>query len=272
MKYFLLLLLLIGEGLCGALQWNGEAPGGFSVLIDVSKEKMTLLDSLTIELELSYPETHHVDMAAVRNHLFQHFGFSESPFALISERFQPIEKKGHIQTIKAVFELEPQYGGNHVISFLNIPFESKEAKTNSKVEIFSALFEIEVDMPPELKENDLLIAPLLTFSTQLPIHLDAYNRLEQQKNNGWKRTQQLFHEKQIPWLAFLMISALIIGWRMSKKSKGKSAKEQKKMQASAKKQALWDLNELKHNHESNEAFFTALTDIIRSFIEKSYDF
>lgn len=267
MKWILVLLLIPGF-LLGEITWRETMPGGFSASVTISKEKITVLEPLSIDLALTYPSGYRVDQDKLKEHLLRHNPWQPPSFKLISS-----ENIG--QTIQ--YRLQPQLSGTHVLSFFNISF-FPEDNTKETVTIISDLFEIDVIGVPLLDPSTIVVGPLLRLSPNFPITLSDKNRhllmgVESQKA-AEKYNLDIFRQAAFPWWIPLSILALIlITWAVKESAQKKKLKPEEQAKR-IEEIALASLQDLEKQHLPQQKqfmpFYIKLTDTARNFIEKKY--
>lgn len=266
--FFLLLLPLYGFA---ATSWENAKNSEFHVKVDLSSDKITLKDRLTIELSVTYPKGYLLDTNATRAHLMRQSGFEETPFKIVQETvYPPVGLNDQTAQQRLVYELEPIMTGVHYLSFFDLPFHSDQKKT---VLSFTYIFPVTVAQGDE-DELAVMRSPLMNFDLTLPINMSPENRRNLIENPSktlleMARNQRRIEEKSIPWLAILGAILMSVFMALTFKKEKKSEVASEKLLKTLKEKSLDEINHIRK--DDSQTFFVELTDVIRHYIEKKYE-
>lgn len=269
-------LLLIPGMLMGKISWHESLPAGFSATVKIPVANVSILDSISVELTLEYPSAYHVDLDHLQSNLLRHSPWSAPPFKLLSAKTDISEKDASI-TQKILYELQPQFPGEHVITFLNISFLPKDAKEKA-VEIISDLFEIKVINVATEDPHDISVGPLLRLSSTFPIDMSPENRkallgLESDKKAA-EYNVDVFEKNSFPWWMLIAGLALVLVILSMKENAKPTILKKEELIKQAEEIALDSLKNLESQElprkEQFIPFYVELTDTAREFIEKKY--
>lgn len=270
---FFLPVLLFGD-----ISWQEKVEGGFSAQVTIPTSSLTIEENLHIDVILSYPDTHDVDLEKLRVNLLKYAGLSEPPFALTSENIDtPAEGK-----MKITFILEPQLAGLQFVSLYDITFTPKDPDQHQPVEIISDIFKVEITLPPIEEGFHGLASPLLSLTKKFPIAMGPKNRkqlFENTERNIKERWRNIliFRWKTFPWgelAGVCLIAILLLIVRMQPKKGPNLEKERLKRALTAKNKALLSLESLEEQHliqeKKFEIFYVQLTNTLRKYIEEKF--
>lgn len=232
-------------------------------------DHINLMQSLEVELILTFPKDYQVDVEQLKSNLLQHSAIQPAPFSLVSVKEEPKEAFGQ----KFLFVLQPQITGEFPITFRNIAFVS----AGKKEEIVSDLYTVTVEEQSVKEASSIEIGPILPLSPSLPISLNAENQqfTEKRFSQEEKHVQQVFAEAAFPWLELIVGGLALVFIALSIKTHESIKPESKEKRIErARKQAMALIDELKKrphvDKEQMEAFYSDLTEAIRHFIEEKY--
>lgn len=277
-RNFILFLTFIPCLLSASASWKGETPGGFTVEVTLSTEKISISDHLKITALFSHPENYNVDWGNLRMNLLKYPGLSEPPFSLIEEKREILSNTQK----KVTYTLEPQLEGLQFVSLYNIRFLPKNPNENKPAEIISDIFNVTITLPPTTEKFQGMSHPLLSLVRKFPISVSQKNRedlllnpkfLEKEAQGNLKQ----FRQKTPPWgslagILLFVFTLLII--RMLPKTPPDLEKEQQRKALSAKDSAIKSLKFLKKQDliekDEQENFYIQLTETVRKFIEERF--
>lgn len=262
--------------LCGnviiADSWETSNAQGFAAKGDLAKDQVSLLENVQLTLSLKFPEGYQPDLNAIKEHLLEHFGISEAPFALEAEQISSVENDGKdILNQTVVYHLSPHFAGTHELTFFDIPFETSNGK---KVELISEIMSVKVRPPESVPE--IYEPPLMTYSPALPVDTSSENQkyivLDAQRAKAEaSRNETIFNHKSIPWIGLAALTVGIIFLIVSIKSKARLP-QKPKITVDPKKKAENDLRSLQANENvSSNEFYDQLTHILHEFLENYYN-
>lgn len=272
MKHFILLLtLLFFYPLLGEKTWQ-MSEGEFSAFITQSHEVLNSLENLKISLKLRYPEGYQVNPEALTANLLQNNTALPAPFTLIS-----VDKKTQKNETTLNYILSPEWEGKFHLSFYAINFFETKDKTKKPITIISEVFPVQVDIETKNIPTTFEPAPLMTFSTKIPIKVDDQNKkeIESLVSKEIENNQSLIENSQRlgKILSTLLFLGLFILWVKYNKGSHKPSKEEKITTTRLK--AIESLKLLeKQNIEGQiapKALYTGLSTTIRSYLEDRYE-
>ncbi len=267
---YLVILCLLVQGHANEIHWEQTAPGGFSIHVELPKTEISLLDTLSVTVTATFPADYHLNWSALKSHLLFDTGFSDTAFQLISQTLSQVTTNSQgIATQKSVFVLTPLVAGKQALTFLNIQFEAQDPQKHPQVEIISAIFEVDITLPPSTAAQTPMSAPLLTFKDEFPVDADSSNRRALEQQTSATLNVQVFKEREIPWIGLLALAAAFALLLTAKKT---TTPPPTKTPASNRQQALENLQRAHEllQQKSYDAYYTALTQIIRHYIEATY--
>lgn len=207
---FLLPCLLNAEN-----TWQANLTAPFKLAIKLSSEQVALGDSLEVEVEFHYPSSYRVDMDALVNQLIGSANPLAPQWTLLQSEISSLPAKEDVQAQCLKVKIAPLMTGQQKISFLTIPFISKEA-TQSSLPVFTPIFSLNV-LPSSLNST-LPSAPLIPLEPQFPLELTQANRelfIDNPKEIE-KVKETLQHDLEahsFPWLTLVLLFACGgIGW------------------------------------------------------------
>jgi hypothetical protein len=272
-KSFLAGLLFLVFFNCTAteLSWRNEGKSGFSASATFSKDTLSLLDHLRVELTLTYPETYHPNIGEIRIHLFQNIGMDAAPFAPESDQASvPNKLKEGVLAQTLTFLLVPQRTGTHALTFFDIPFEPNESSGGNQVIVMSGIAMIKVTSPLGLSNSTNYEPPLMTLSPSFPIDLTPSNKVQLalKTEQEAKRNLTLLNEKTIPWLAIGLLILASFFAILFIKTKETISKPFIEKIISPKAKAVNELKKIKH--QDGPQLYLSLTNILSQFVEEQY--
>lgn len=255
----------------------------FLAKISSSIRKVKIDEPIQVELEMQFPSTYHPDLEVLRKHLLWNGNLMGYSFNLVSMKIEPpkqISEEKKSQKIAAVVEFK--IPGQQSVTFLNIPFQPNEEGPEKEVNIISDIINFEVRHPESTPSFQGRIAPLLTFSSMLPIEISQTNRQNNIEspilNDSLARHhQQIINSRTVPWLEiFLIFSAITVFFSarkflfslsvFEKPSKSEFVDIQQETVNHLKKLELQDLPA----KQQYDQFYVKLTNLIRDYIVRCY--
>ena len=272
-----ILWIILVWGLSASLY--ATEPGDFSAVTTVSESSIPLDQTVTADLVLKFPSTHHVDLDALRANLLRQNSLAEPPFTLSAEKstIKPRGKDG-IMEGKLSFTLDPQLLGTHPLTFYVVTFvPNEDSNKEQKVEVVSPIFYVTVN--PAAGDFDFtgVVAPLLTLSPLLPVEIDTENRMQFLKNPVMDkmeaiRNREIKQAATFPWQALaatLVFVIFVFALFVTQRRRGKGDVQEAQRAKNAHSQALKVLEglDVKARHD---IYYSAITDTVRRYIEDSY--
>lgn len=257
----------------------GAAEKGFDVNIHVEDAQISINQLLQVNLDLTFPIGYEVDIEALQENINRSSNFYEHPFSVASINVKPIQTVSDQQASQQInMDLQPLQIGKVWLAFYDIVFLPTDKK-NKQESIVGGIYPIEV-LPMQITSQDEgHLAPLLTFAKTLPAEFDSVNLelLESPKAlaDQERIDQEQMKSKSFPWiplLAILLICLIFLIFLKGSQMKATLTPEQ--LTLLAKKEALDQLDQLKHQNLPAKGFFedfyVQLTNPVRSYIEKKY--
>lgn len=196
--YFFSLYFLNFHCIFSEIVWKGEKEGA-SVTITSSIELIEIPNKLKITLSYTAPDGYTIDKDELRKNLLTYNGYGESPFSLSSE----IEKSNFIS-----YELNPEVVGKYFLSFGNVLFH---AKNKPLISFLTTVIPVESSLGVyNFVEGE--IAPLLDFSTSIPLSLNKKNHTETGNNPIEQNVEQkkIIDRFAIRWNPILLFIFLLL--------------------------------------------------------------
>lgn len=271
MKYFVVFLSLVLLGpVYGETVWQ-KTQGDFSAKVTQSKEILKNSENLELSLELHYPSDYTINPAALTTKLLQNNTALPAPFKLVSLK----TNKTPEGTVLS-YELSPQWEGKFDLSFYAIEFKHTSKKDLKPVTIISGIFPVQIKFEKSELETPFEPAPLMNFSTKLPIKVDYQNKktIARERLNAIEDNKSLAENSQrlTKMLATLLFIGCLILWiKLNKKSPIISEKEKI---ATARSKALKSLEQIENQkiegENSYKMLYTNLSQTIRTYLEDCY--
>lgn len=270
---YLLIPLLIAFSSCLAKE-------NFSAEISFPSSSLTINETLPMTLDLVYPKTYRPDLNSLRLNLFKYSGLAIPPFTLSSENITPPnEISPGLLSQKIIFNLDPIFPGKHYLTFQEITFNSKEGN-QAPYQIISDIFEIDVSMPKSALENQNFIQPLMSLKQTIPIEINPQNRRSifqnpQLQSAEINHNRLLFHRKEFPWagFAFFILAGLVFLAIKTQPPNPKKAPEPIQT-PKIRLKTLTAIDQLARENlietKQFDRFYTNLSSLVRTFIEKRY--
>lgn len=252
----------------------------FEVHIHPLSSQLSIAETLKVDLDLVYPADFSINLNALRQNLLRSSHFYEHPFAIqeMNTHVPQLRNDGlytqHIQIL-----LRPLRVGNVYLTFYDLVFDSKDPKRPTH-RVVSDVYPIEVTTIKTEATPKGLLAPLMTFSKEVPLELSPQNQsnfvdspsLQQQQN---EKNILWMDQKRLPWISILSILIVVfVLWFFLKNPLTKPSITPVQAARLAKKEALLQLEKLKDQQLPEkgrfEDFYTQLTQPIRLYIEKRY--
>lgn len=237
-------------------------------------EKISLDQTVDIQLNLKYPEGYHTDISTLQEHLMRNSSFDFFPFSFISEpKITKTSSHGTIQET-ILFTLQPEIPGTHKLSFLNIPLYKDTTPEKPVENLISGIFQVSVSMPSS-SLNEIHFVPPLPLSGKLPINLSGSNKRATEtlffSAASLKKTEGELQARKFPWekigAAILCVLAGLIAWVMTRDKQitpitaRKKIKESEKAFVSLKRAHLLEKGEL-------SSFMEQLSDVLKKYLEE----
>lgn len=245
----------------------------FTVRITPSASEISIKDTLTVQLDFTYPEGYQLDLDAIRHNILRDSSFYDHPFSLVD--LTPQTKDG-TKTEHIVVTLQPLRIGHVFLTFYDIPFISKD-KTHK---VISEIFPIQVlpiQAPPQFQG---VLEPLLTFSKTFPYELDEHNQNNLIKDSEIQNRENLLNEqymknKRFPWIKITCVLLIVFAfWIFHKYPYVKPPLTPEQIAKEAQQKALLDLQQLRSKNLPEKGFFdqfyVELTNPVRAYIERKY--
>lgn len=249
MKKLLLLLFFIPTLSFGA---------DFSAKATLSRTTLPLDKTMTITLDLTYPEGWSVDANALEANLLDHSLLSPAPFLLQSR-----ETDG--QTL--IFTLEPQLTGKHPLTFRDVTFTKEGEKP---VTLISTIFEVTIT--PASPSGELLL-PQLPLTPNPSAELNFSNRQALIKNQSKQpeHNVEIFTQRTLPWeqlaLAVVFIGVVVFALLFLRKEISPEELQRRRRQR-AKKRAKASLKALQT--EAPGPYTTKAANTVRRYFEERF--
>jgi hypothetical protein len=273
---FLLCLLFPIEA-SSKIVWSGRAKPGYSIVVDASRESVSIDQKLQIKVIIISPEGYHVNRELMRRNILNDLGYGSPPFSLLSE--EVVMQEHNIQRV--IYTLDPQIPGSYSLSLGKISFEPDKPNTQPIVDFMSGTFPIAITMKSEKVNYRAPIAPLLKLSTTFPINVNPQNNenyinnpdILKQEIEKHRRVFSSSGESTIAFgilLVLKLLIALIAVWQMIRKKEVKAPVSM--VQVSAKEKARYALKQLHKNTidvpQNYHAYHVKVSEIIRIFLEE----
>ncbi len=174
--FYQILLIFIGIVLSVSSALIAQEPG-FDVKITPSDSKVSIKDTLTVTLDINFPEDYQVNRAALQKNVLRNSSFYGHPFSVKDVKIDAPKKnaRGGISQ-QITFILQPLRLGEVFLTFYDIPFIASDNQSKT-YKIISPIFPIQVlavEAPMQFQDH---LAPLLTFDKSFPLELDAQNTM-----------------------------------------------------------------------------------------------
>jgi len=272
MKLFIFFLgLLLVAPIYGEKVWE-TTQGNFSVSITLEKNVLKSFENASISLELRHPPDYEVSADSLTNKLMQNNTALPPPFKLVS-----VETKKTQEGTTLNYELSPQWEGKFDLSFYAIDFVTRSSKNKGvPVTIISGIFPIQVKFEESIPRASFETAPLMNFSTKLPVEINYQNKkaIENQMLNEVERNNSLIENSQrlVKMLAALLFIGCFI--LLIKFNKVSSTIPQEKKIANARTKAMKSLEKIEmQNNEDKSPYhllYAKLSEIVRIYLEDRY--
>lgn len=266
-RLVLLSAVLAAGKVSGSLAWEQTGPNGFAAKATLSAQASEIPDPVTVRLEFAFPETYQPDLDTTRGNLLRFGGLSQ-PFRLGGEK--------RIDSRTVEYTLEPLYPGKFPITFFSIPFVSKDGQAPA-VDVISGIFEYTAVLPEAEADLSSHITPLLPIETPLPLSPtgELRRRLMQASQDDLGRQAANIDSRTFPWLGVagvLIFAAIVLIIRLSpKKAVRVKAGRDKSIISFEQADALRNGAKAEASPEAAKAYFTALADAVRYYIEENYE-
>jgi len=254
--------------------FDKQMPDGFGFSIDLSQDTTTVDRLQQVSIVAYSPKGYRVDRVKLRAELLSYAGFGLAPFTLRSEEAETEDGQERI-----LYTLDPEWPGTHLLTFGNVRFIHQE--TGEKVSLMTPVFPIVVVLPEEIKEGKGYPSKLLSLQAKLPVSISYSSRIRLIDGPNaivarMAENEARFNARRYPFkTTFLLIACfaafLFARWFRKRHLKEKARTERHK---TARERALYLLHAL---HEQNlpslqefDAYYTALTMIIRNYLEDRY--
>lgn len=252
----------------------------FEAHIHPSSTQLSIAETLNVDLDLVYPPNYSINLNALRQNLLRSSHFYEHPFAIQEMKMDaPQIRNDGLYTQHIQILLRPLRVGNVYLTFYDLVFDSKDPK-RPKQRVVSDVYPIEVTPIKTEATPKGLLAPLMTFSKEVPMELSPQNQSHWVDSPSVQQRQNEINvlwmdQKRLPWISIL--SFLIVAfalWFFLKNPLTRPSLTSMQAELLAKKEALLQLEKLQELQLPEkgrfEDFYTQLTQPIRQYIEKRY--
>lgn len=271
--------LLIPSLLTGALTWKAEEKN-IAMEVSIYPDKLTLDDVIYVEASFRYPNNYALDINTLSNQLAGFINPLHPRLAIIQSHSSGIEDTGDGQQQSLSLMIAPLEKGPLSLSFLNVQFKPLD-NAAQPVELFTPVFQLEVQSPSVINRQVLPIGPLLPLDPQFPLSLSETNRQALYQDIGQLEEVARYNEHTLsvhsfPWGKSFLLACLVVGgwvlWLVRRFYQHKAQKEASYQAPRIKAlQALKNLNDQKLPQQGLfKPFYTQLSGIILTFLEEHF--
>lgn len=266
-------------------QLEKTAEGGFYVSISVDPQEVTTAQSVSLMVNMTYPESFHFDEKTFRRHLMDGINLIAKYIDLKDVSISiPERQLSGFFSQNIVYRLDPLIPGHYFLNFLTLSFVSDKEGIDD-VHLLGSFVPVSVSLP--LVKHDKiedLIAPLMPLSKGPLMEMSAENKARFQENpqllalEAIHNKRQLAHQ-QFPFMTVIVIGLLISSFlllrrQMDTKIRSLTHKLLERKTIDPKKEALEAIENLrlfqaKSNLSPSECYIH-LSDILRHYIEVHY--
>jgi len=267
---FTLLMLLV------CLHLRGEQET--TVSFEISATELTIYDTLSVKLTLTYPNGYHVDTSALRRNLYD-----TASFTLVGEELgiPEVASDGYVQQ-SILYSLDPWKPGRHAITFGVVTFFPDDLSKTS-VKILSDIVSVKIVLPEEDSSLENFTILLLPLPGTPAFGLDEATKQILSCHGDYRpglaiKNQKTFARHSFPWRWTLVTIVILTAlWLTRERIKEAIARWQRQREAIAdpRNRALKALHQLEENHLPEagffEEFYVSITNVVRTFVEDIYD-
>lgn len=264
------LFCFLAYGLHAEIVWSGKPKPGFFFAVDLPQYSTSLESKAIVKVIAEMPDGYHLDREQMRRQLMDFPGYGPAPFFLVSE--EALIKEQGVKTI--IYALDPKIPGDQAMTFGLVTFLPDDRAKAPPVKLMTGVFFLKTTQAQAAEGYNGLAAPLLPLSEQIAVGISSENR-EHYLENQEIRLLSLEQKKtaivhKVFWTAIVSLAILALALLAKRKRKPipsriliKKARER----AATKIQDLYYLYFPMIRQEVD--FYSALADLVRSFIEEA---